>query len=121
MSEVRKAAILLMSLPEDQAVQLMAKSTSKQVEQVSIEIAKLGRLTGDEQEVVIHEFADANPNSLGLAGGGLDVAKSLDRAVQRNVMHRVIVGEICDGRSWHLYSQRAKARHFIVDRSAQFC
>ena len=77
MSDIRKAAILLMSLPEDQAVQLMAKLAPKQVEQVSIEIAKLGRLSGDEQESVIHEFADANPNSLGLAGGGLDVAKSL--------------------------------------------
>src|SRR6188508_784899 len=77
MSDIRKAAILLMSLPEDQAVALMAKLAPKQVEQVSIEIAKLGRLSGDEQETVIHEFADANPNSLGMAGGGLDLAKSL--------------------------------------------
>lgn len=77
MSDLRKAAVLLMSLPEDQAVQLMAKLQPKQVEQVSIEIAKLGRLSGEEQEAVIHEFADANPNALGLAGGGLDVAKSL--------------------------------------------
>ncbi len=77
MSDIRKAAILLMSLPEEHAVQLMAKLAPKQVEQVSIEIAKLGRLGADEQENVIHEFAEANPNSLGLAGGGLDVAKSL--------------------------------------------
>jgi len=77
MSDLRKAAILLMSLPEDQAVQLLAKLAPKQVEQVSIEIAKLGRLSGDEQENVIHEFADANPNALGLSGGGIDVAKSL--------------------------------------------
>ena len=77
MSDIRKAAILLMSLPEDQAVQLMAKLAPKQVEQVSIEIAKLGRLSGEEQENVIHEFADANPNAMGLAGGGIDVAKSL--------------------------------------------
>jgi flagellar motor switch protein FliG len=77
MSDVRKAAILLMSLPEEQAAPLMAKLTSKQVELVSIEIAKLGRLSGEEQEQIIHEFADANPNSLGLLGGGLDVAKSL--------------------------------------------
>jgi flagellar motor switch protein FliG len=77
MSDIRRAAILLMSLPEEQAVHLMAKLPPKQVEQVSIEIAKLGRLSGDEQESVIHEFADANPNALGLAGGGLDVAKSL--------------------------------------------
>ena len=77
MSDIRKAAILLMSLPEDQAVQLMAKLAPKQVEQVSIEIAKLGRLSAEEQEAVIHQFADANPNSLGVPGGGLDVAKSL--------------------------------------------
>ena len=73
----RKAAILLMSLPQEQAAQLLAKLTPKQVEVVSIEIAKLGRLGADEQESVIHEFAEANPNSLGLSGGGLDLARSL--------------------------------------------
>lgn len=77
MSDIRKAAILLMSLPEEQAAQILSKLTPKQVEVVSIEIAKLGRLSGDEQEAVIHEFAEANPNSLGMAGGGLDLAKSL--------------------------------------------
>ncbi len=77
MSDIRKAAILLMSLPEDQAAQLMTKLTPKQVEQVSIEIAKLGRLSGEEQEKVILEFADVNPNALGLPGGGLDVAREL--------------------------------------------
>src|SRR4051812_25875045 len=77
MSDIRKAAILLMSLPEDQAAGLMAKLLPKQVEQVSIEIAKLGRLSSDEQERVILEFADSNPSSLGLVGGGLEVAKSL--------------------------------------------
>ena len=76
-ADVRKAAILLMSLPEEQAAQLLTKLNPKQVEAVSIEIAKLGRLSAEEQEAVIHEFADANPNSLGLPGGGLDVAKSL--------------------------------------------
>ncbi|HEY2415830.1 MAG TPA: flagellar motor switch protein FliG [Pirellulaceae bacterium] len=77
MSDIRKAAILLMSMPEDQAAGLMAKLLPKQVEQVSIEIAKLGRLSNDEQEKVIREFADSNPGALGLVGGGLDVAKVL--------------------------------------------
>ena len=77
MSDVRKAAVLLMSLPEDQAAALMAKLTPKQVEYVCIEIARLGRLTGEEQEDVIRGFANCNPNSLGLIGGGIDVAKSL--------------------------------------------
>jgi len=77
MPDLRKAAILLMSLPEDQAAQLLSKLLPKQVEQVSIEIAKLGRLGNEEQEEVIQEFADANPNSMGLPGGGIDVARSL--------------------------------------------
>ena len=85
MSDVRKAAVLLMSLPAEQAAQVMSKLAPKQVEMVSIEIARLGRLTGDEQESVIHEFADANPNSLGLTGGGIDVAKSLvEKALGKN-------------------------------------
>jgi flagellar motor switch protein FliG len=85
MSDVRKAAVLLMSLPEELAAQLLGRLAPKQVEQVSIEIARLGRLSRDEQETVIHEFADANPNALGLAGGGIDVAKTLvEKALGKN-------------------------------------
>jgi len=90
MSDIRKAAILLMSLPEDQAAGLMAKLSPKQVEQVSIEIAKLGRLSNEEQEKVIHEFADSNPSALGLVGGGLEVAKSLTEKALGNKAPPVI-------------------------------
>ncbi|NQT36739.1 MAG: flagellar motor switch protein FliG [Planctomycetes bacterium] len=76
-SDIRKAAILLMSLEESQAAQLMAKLDPKQVETVSIEIATLGNVAGDEQEMVIGDFASANPNSLSTRTGGLDVARSL--------------------------------------------
>ncbi len=75
--DLRKAAILLMSLPDDLAAQLMSKLEPKQVEAVSIEIAKLGTVTGDEQETTIHEFAGANPSSMAMRAGGLEVAKSL--------------------------------------------
>ncbi|MDA7950632.1 MAG: flagellar motor switch protein FliG [Pirellulaceae bacterium] len=76
-TSLRKAAVLLTSLPEDAAAALLGKLTEKQVEHVSIEIAKLGRLGSDEQEAVIYEFADANPNALGGDSGGIDAAKSL--------------------------------------------
>ena len=75
-SGLRKAAVLLMSLPEDQAADLMGKLDEKQVEQVSIEIAKINNVGGDEQTTVITEFAEASPVSAG-GSGGLDVAKSL--------------------------------------------
>jgi flagellar motor switch protein FliG len=55
----------------------MAKIEPKQVEAVSIEIAKLGGISGEEQEGVIQEFANANPNTLSGRAGGLEVAKNL--------------------------------------------
>jgi flagellar motor switch protein FliG len=82
---VRKAAILLMSLPQDAAAQLMSKLEPKQVEAVSIEIAKLGRVGSEEQSTVIHEFADENPNALGGESGSLDLARSLvEKALGKN-------------------------------------
>jgi len=76
-SDIRKAAVLLMSLPDDQAAMLLGKLEPKQVEAVSIEIAKLGGVGGDEQETTILEFAHANPAALSGSAGGLDVAKNL--------------------------------------------
>jgi flagellar motor switch protein FliG len=76
-SNIRKAAILLMTLPEEEAAQVLSKLKPKQIEAVSIEIARLDQISGDEQEKVIFEFADANPNAFVGSGGGLDFAKSL--------------------------------------------
>jgi len=75
--DIRKAAILLMSLPEQQAAQLLTKLDPKEVEAVSIEIAKTAAVSGDEQQSVIEEFASANPAALGARAGGLEVAQSL--------------------------------------------
>ncbi|PQO45896.1 flagellar motor switch protein FliG [Blastopirellula marina] len=74
---LRKAAIVLMSLPEDDAAQLMARMSPKEVEMVCIEIAHLDRLTGQEQETAILSFAEQNPNQLSGAGGGIGLAKNL--------------------------------------------
>jgi flagellar motor switch protein FliG len=88
MANVRKAAVLLMSLPEEEAGQVLGKLTPKQVEAVSIEIAKLGNITGEEQEIVINEFADSSPSSLSGGKGGLDIAKNLvERAMGKNAGH----------------------------------
>ena len=81
----RKAAILLMSLPDDEAGLVMSKLDSKQVEAILIEIAKLGRVTGEEQEIVIHDFTDANPNNFGLDVSSIDRAKMLvEKALGKN-------------------------------------
>ncbi|MCC9608461.1 flagellar motor switch protein FliG [Blastopirellula sp. JC732] len=74
---LRKAAIVLMSLPEDDAAQLMGRMSPKEVELVCIEIAHLDRLTGTDQEAAILSFAEQNPNQLAGAGGGIGLAKNL--------------------------------------------
>ena len=84
-SEIRKAAVLLMSLPEEDAATLLGKLDAKQVESVSIEIARLGPVSGDEQESVIRDFAEVNPGSLSSGSGGLDIAKKLvEKALGKN-------------------------------------
>lgn len=75
--DVRKAAILLMSLPEEDAASLLARLDPGEVEAVSIQIAKMKSVSSDEQMSVINEFADANPSMLGQKTGGLTLAKSL--------------------------------------------
>ena len=77
MGDVRKAAVLLMILPQDQAAEILARLDPKQVEAVSIEIAKISAVSGDEQEQVIQEFGGANPAALSGGMGGLEVAKTL--------------------------------------------
>jgi flagellar motor switch protein FliG len=76
MSDLHKAAVLLTSLPEEEAAAVLSRLDAKQVEMVSIEIAKLKTVPPDEQEQVILQFADSNPGATGEAGG-LDRAKSL--------------------------------------------
>lgn len=78
MSDIHNAAVLLMTLPEEEASQLLAKLDPKQVEQVSIEIAKTGVVSAEEQERVIREFTESNP-SMTVGGGGLELAKTLLR------------------------------------------
>jgi flagellar motor switch protein FliG len=67
----------LTSLPQEEAALLLGKLKPKQIEAVSIEIARLEKVSGAEQQSVIYEFADANPNAMIGSDGGLEVAKSL--------------------------------------------
>ena len=76
-SNIRKAAILLASLPQEDAAQVMSRLHPKEVEAVSIEIARLEAVSGEEQAGVIREFAEANPGNGVSRVGGLDLAKEL--------------------------------------------
>src|SRR5271154_26355 len=83
--DLRKAAVLLMSLPEEEGAKLLSMLNPKQVELVTVEIAKIGTISGDEQQLTIAEFSDSNPDAFGGGPGGLDRAKTLvERARGKN-------------------------------------
>ena len=74
---VRKAAVLLMALEEDEAAMLLARLPLQQVEQVSLAIAQMDEVSGVEQEKIIHEFFNSQPSAIATSSGGLDRAKAL--------------------------------------------
>lgn len=74
---VRKAAILLMSLDEQEAATLLSRLPRGYIEIVSIAIAKLDTVTGGEQEKIVHEFLTSRPSALGPNSGGIEKAKTL--------------------------------------------
>ncbi len=76
-NNVRKAAVLLMSLPEDQAALVMSKLSDSQIEAVSVEIATMGNVQKTELETVINEFADSSSGSMGSQQGSPELAKML--------------------------------------------
>jgi flagellar motor switch protein FliG len=85
MGTLRKAAVLLMSLPQEEAAKVLGKLAPKEVESVSIEIAKLTNVTGEEQEAVINDFANVSPAAARTSAGGLDVAQALlERALGKH-------------------------------------
>lgn len=76
-SNLRNAAIVLASLPAEEAVRVVTRLEKREIEAVSIEIAKLGRVSSAEQEEAILAFAEANPQALGGSMGGLEAASTL--------------------------------------------
>lgn len=79
-NNVRKAAVFLISIPRDQAGELLSRLAPKQVEAVMTEIAKIGIVTPEEQENVIREFSKANPTKLVGSAGGFSIAQQLAEA-----------------------------------------
>lgn len=84
-SGLRKAAVMLMTLPEDDAAALLAKLGTKPAELVSIEIAKISSISADEQQAVMNEFADVSPTNFVGSQGGLEIARTLvEKAFGKN-------------------------------------
>ncbi|MGH7214591.1 MAG: flagellar motor switch protein FliG [Tepidisphaeraceae bacterium] len=79
LSGVRKAAILLLSLEQDQAAEVLKRLGPEAVEEVSREIASLGEISLSTRKGVFGEFYNLALANSYLSEGGLEHAKALLR------------------------------------------
>src|SRR5688572_23413086 len=78
LSGVKKSAILLLSLEQDQAAEILKRLPLEAVEEVSREIASIGEITLSTRKEVFGEFYNiALANSYLSEGGGLEYTKLL--------------------------------------------
>ena len=77
MNTLRKAAILLLSLDKPLAAEVLAQLTKEQVEQVTLEIARLDDVTKEQQEAVLDEFYNLGLARQHIERGGMEYANSL--------------------------------------------
>jgi flagellar motor switch protein FliG len=76
-SGLRKAAILLLSLPSDEAAQILKRLSPTQIEEVSREIASAGDIPVPVRRDVCNEFYNIALANNWVTEGGLDYAKTL--------------------------------------------
>ena len=76
---LKKAAVLLMSLPTKAAANILGQLPPRYIEAVSIMIAQTDSVGGDDQEMVIAEFLTAKASAIYATPGGLERAKELIR------------------------------------------
>lgn len=77
MDPIRKAAILLLSLDKPLAAEVLSQMSREQVEKVTFQIARLSKVSREQQENVLNEFYDQARERTPIESGGLEFANSL--------------------------------------------
>jgi flagellar motor switch protein FliG len=77
MDEIRKAAVLLLSLDKPLAAEVLGQLRRDLVEKVTLEIARLNDVTREEQERVIDEFYGMAAERTYIERGGIEFADEL--------------------------------------------
>src|ERR1051326_376729 len=91
---VRKAAVLLVSLDQDRAAEILKRLPPEAVEEVSRELASLGEIANDKRREVFGEFYSLALANSYVSEGGLEYAKallkkSLSEDDAKRVIHQV--------------------------------
>src|SRR3954452_6339609 len=79
LSGVKKSAILLLTLPQDEAAEILKRLPAEAVEEVSREIASMGEIPITTRKDVFGEFYNTALANTYLTEGGLEYAKTLLR------------------------------------------
>jgi flagellar motor switch protein FliG len=77
LSGVKKAAILLLTLPQSEAAEVLKRLAPDMVEEVSREIASMGEIAQDTRRNVFSEFYNVALANTYASEGGLEYAKQL--------------------------------------------
>lgn len=77
MDDLRKAAILLLSLDKPLAAEVVSQLPRRMVELVTLEIAKIDDVTKEQQEAVLEEFDRLARERVPIERGGMELAAEL--------------------------------------------
>lgn len=75
--DIRKAAIVLLSLDKPLAAEILSQMSKEAVEAITVQIAKLEDVTREEQDAVIEEFNNIGMARQHIERGGMDFAHDL--------------------------------------------
>lgn len=90
----KKAAIMLMVLGPEVSGTVLKHLEPEHIEQLSLEIARLDRVTSEQREAVIHEFYDLAIAQDYIAEGGIDHARKVLEAALGEESAKVVLDKI---------------------------
>jgi flagellar motor switch protein FliG len=90
----KKAAVMLMVLGPEVAGQVLKHLEPEHIEQLSLEIARLDRVTSEQREQIIHEFYDLAIAQDYIAEGGIEHARKLLEAALGGEQAKEVVSKI---------------------------
>ncbi|MEK6558334.1 MAG: flagellar motor switch protein FliG [Candidatus Margulisiibacteriota bacterium] len=89
----RKAALLLLALGKDPTVHLLKQLKDEEVEELTLEIARIQKVSPKEQEAIIEEFFHVTRAQTYISRGGIKFAQEiLEQAMGKDRANKIISG-----------------------------
>ncbi|MDD5456982.1 MAG: flagellar motor switch protein FliG [Candidatus Margulisbacteria bacterium] len=120
----RKAALLMLALGKEPTIQLFKHLKEEEVEELTLEIAKIPKVSPKEQEAIIEEFFHVSKAQSYISRGGVKYAQEiLEQALGKEKANRIISGLTTTIQTMPFeFLQKAEPSHvvrFIQDEQPQ--